>query len=199
MTAPTVEFFWDAISPYAYLASTQIERVAEKTGAQLVWKPFLLGGVFQATGNTPPIGVPAKGRHLADDLQRWAKHYGVPVTSPKNFPINSLLPQRVACAVPEGPKSAEFAKAVMLATWGEGRDTGKPDELTRVVTSIGLDAPALLARAQEQPVKDRLRAFTDEAVKRGAFGAPTFFVGNALFWGNDRLGLLEDHLRASAA
>jgi 2-hydroxychromene-2-carboxylate isomerase len=199
MQEPTIEFFWDAASPYTYLASTQIEALAERTGARLAWRPFLLGKVFEATGNRMPAAVPAKGKHLFADLRRWATHYGVPLTMPRVFPVNSLLALRAGLAAAEAGQDAAFAKAVMRAYWGEGRDISQAEEVAAVAQSLGLDPPTLLARAGEPSLKERLRANTEEAVRRGAFGAPSFFVGEALFWGNDRLVLLEEFLRGRLA
>jgi len=194
-----IEFFWDPASPYTYLASTQIEALAARVHAGLEWRPFLLGKVFEATGNRMPAAVPAKGKHLFTDVQRWAQYYGVPVNFPKVFPLNSLLPLRAGIAAAAHGKAAAFAKAVMKAYWAEGIDVSKPDAVAAVAGSVGLDAAALLAQAQEQAVKDQLRAYTEEAVKRGAFGAPTFFVGEQMFWGNDRLVLLEQFLGGKLA
>jgi 2-hydroxychromene-2-carboxylate isomerase len=199
MSQPTIEFFWDAASPYTYLASTQIEALAERTGARLVWRPFLLGKVFEATGNRMPAAIPAKGKHLFADVQRWAAHYGVPLTMPSVFPVNSILALRAGLAADEAQRAAEFAKAIMRAYWGEGRDISQPEAVAAAAQAVGLEAQALLARAGEPPIKERLRANTEEAVRRGAFGAPSFFVGDALFWGNDRLVLLEEYLRGRIA
>lgn len=198
MTAKTIEFFWDSASPYTYLAATQIEAVARRCGAALVWKPFLIGKAFEATGNRPPVSVPAKGKYLFKDLQLWARHYRVPLEFPKIFPINSLLPQRAACAVPE-ERAGDFARAAMAAYWAQGQDIQQPDVLRSVAAGLGLDGDKLLAATQDPAVKDRLRANTDEAVRRGAFGAPTFFVGEQMFWGNDRLVLLEEFLTGKLA
>jgi 2-hydroxychromene-2-carboxylate isomerase len=199
MEQRSIEFFWDAASPYTYLAATQIESLAARAGATVAWRPFLLGKVFEATGNRMPAAVPAKGKHLFRDVQRWAQHYGVPVGFPKVFPVNSVLALRAGLAASAQGKGAEFAKAVMRAYWGDGNDIGQPEVVSAVAASVGLDGPALLLQAQEQPVKDQLRANTEEAVKRGAFGAPTFFVGEQMFWGNDRLVLLEEFLRGKIA
>lgn len=199
MSSPNIEFFWDAASPYTYLAATQIEALAARTGARLEWKPFLLGKVFEATGNRMPASVPAKGKYLFGDVKLWAKYYGVPFTFPKVFPVNSLLAQRVGCAAIGAGRGEDYARAVMAAYWGEGRDIGQREELERVCTSLGLDAASLLAQAAEPPAKDLLRANTEEANRRGAFGAPTFFVGEQMFWGNDRLPLMEAMLKGRLA
>jgi 2-hydroxychromene-2-carboxylate isomerase len=198
MDHPAVEFFWDPVSPYTYLASTQIEALAARSSARLVWKPFLIGKVFEATGNRAPITVPAKGAHLLVDLQRWARHYGVPLTMPKTFPMSTVLALRCAVAAAEQYEAAPFARALMRAYWAEGLDISLPETLAALAAKAGMDGEALLARAGEQPIKDLLRANTEEAARRGAFGAPTFFVGTEMFWGNDRLRLLEDHLESYA-
>jgi len=190
----SIEFFWDAASPYTYLASTQLEAVAARAGAAVVWKPFLLGKVFEATGNKMPAAIPAKGKHLFLDVQRWGAHYGVPVAFPKVFPVNSVLALRAGIAAGRHGQAAAFAKAVMKAYWADGADIGQPGVVGAIAAALGLDGAALVAQAQEQPVKDQLRANTEEAVRRGAFGAPTFFVGEQMFWGNDRLVLLEEFL-----
>lgn len=186
----TIEFFWDAVSPYSYLAGTQIEALAARNQAQLVWRPFLVGGVMQATGNRPPLTVPAKFRHMLDDLQRWAAYYGVPLRKPDNFPASTLQVQRIACALPDAAVS-DWARATASAYWGRGEDISQPETIRRIASSLGHDADALLAAAQDDAIKARLKANTDEAVQRGAFGAPSFFIGDAMYWGNDRLPLLE--------
>ena len=185
----TVEFFWDPASPYTYLASTQILALAERAGATVEWKPFLLGKVFEATDNKAPATIPAKGKHLFCDLQRWAAHYAVPVTMPKVFPVHSVLALRagVAAGLQGRAAAAAYAQAVMKAYWAEGIDISQPDNVAAAGNAAGLDGAALVAQAQDQAVKDALRVNTEEAVKRGAFGAPTFFVGAQMFWGNDRL------------
>lgn len=199
MSSPTIEFFWDAASPYTYLAATQIEALASRTGARLEWKPFLLGKVFEATGNRMPASVPAKGKYLFKDVQLWARFYDVPFTFPKVFPINSMLPQRAACAAIAAGRGEDYAKAVMAAYWGEGRDISQPAEIEKICVGLELDGAALLAQAVEPSAKDLLRANTEEAGRRGAFGAPTFFVGEQMFWGNDRLPLMEASLKGRFA
>jgi 2-hydroxychromene-2-carboxylate isomerase len=193
----TIEFFWDAVSPYTYLASTRIDAVAQRTGAKLVWRPFFLGGVFDLVGNTgnkTNLGNPAKLRFMMSDLKLWARHYDVPLTPPQPFPTNSLLAGRVALVVPP-EKLPEYSRRVIRAYWGEGRDIAQPEEVQRVVSGMGLDGPALIERARDPAIKHQLHVDTEEAVQRGAFGAPTFFIDNEIFWGNDRLMILEEFLK----
>ncbi len=193
MSAAQIEFFWDSASPYTYLAATQIEQLAARHGATVRWRPFLLGKAFEATGNRAPASIPVKGKYLFGDLQLWARHYGVPLRFPSVFPVASLGSLRVACALPEADV-ARWAQAVMHAYWAENQDIGQPQVLAQVATDLGLDSDALLAKTQTPAVKEALKANTDEAIRRGVFGAPTFFVGEQMFWGNDRLELLDAYL-----
>ena len=193
MNPAPIEFFWDAASPYTYLAATQIEALAARHGTRVVWKPFLLGKAFEATGNRAPATIPAKGKYLFQDLRLWAQHYSVPFRFPKVFPVASLGALRIACALPEAD-IGRWALAVMQAYWSEDRDIGQPEILKAVAASLGWDGDDLLARAQTQPVQDRFKANTEEAVQRGVFGAPTFFIGTTMFWGNDRFELMEEVL-----
>tara|TARA_R110000787_G_scaffold84079_3_gene180442 strand:- start:2127 stop:2726 length:600 start_codon:yes stop_codon:yes gene_type:complete len=186
----TVEFFFDCTSPYTYLAATQMEGLAQRTGAVVQWRPFLLGGAFQATGNRMPASVAAKGSYMLADLQLWARLYKVPFSFPKQFPIDSLLPQRVACALPQ-EQVAAAALAMMKAYWADGGDIQQAEGLRPILAALDLDADALLAAAQSDAVKAQLKANTEEAVTRGVFGAPAFFIGKTQFWGNDRLEMIE--------
>jgi 2-hydroxychromene-2-carboxylate isomerase len=192
-----LEVFWDAGSPYTYLAITQLEGLAKRTGVEIELIPFLLGGVFKAAGNTMPAAVPAKAIHLIQDLARWRDYYGVPMKLPPAevpFPLNTLVPMRVAVAAKKAGKGDEYCRALFHAYWGEGRDVSQPAEIEKIAASIGLDGKALLEQSSSPEVKDQLRANTDEAVRRGAFGAPAMFIGEELYWGNDRLHFIEQRL-----
>lgn len=189
MSARTIEFFWDSASPYTYLAATQIETFAQRHGAAVVWKPFLLGKAFEATGNKPPAQIPTKGKYLFQDLRLWAKLYGVPFRWPKVFPVASLTSLRIACALPDAQAST-WAQAVMSAYWGREEDIGQPEVLKAVAADLGWNGDELLAKAQDPAVKDQLKINTEEAIARGVFGAPTFFIGDRMFWGNDRFELM---------
>ena len=194
----TVELFFDIGSPYSYLAATQIEAVAAGTGALVRWRPFLLGAVLKATGNEMPARVAAKARWMLDDLSRWAARYGVPWKMPSRFPLNTLRTQRaLAAAVRLNGEEAvgPFALVLFRAYWAEDKDVSSDAEIRAAAAAVGLDPDAVIEAIDAQEVKDALRATTDEAVRRGAFGAPTVFVGDAMFWGNDRLDLVEDELR----
>lgn len=194
--ARRLEFFFDYVSPFSYLADSQLPAIAQRTGAELVYRPFFLGGVMQATGNQPPATLPARAAYMAKDIPRWVRRYGVPFTLNPSFPMQTLHAMRGALAAQEQDVFAAYHAALFRAAWGEPRNLGDPAELRDVVAKAGLDADALLARAGAEAVKERLKANTAEAVERGAFGAPTFFVEGEMYFGNDRLDFVEEALRA---
>lgn len=192
-----IDFFYDIGSPYSYLAATQVDALERRTGARVRWRPMLLGALFKAVGNEMPARVPAKARFMLDDLARWARFYEVPFNMSSHFPVNSLRPQRAltAARLDHGDAAVvALSLALYHAYWVEDRDPSTTETLQSAATVAGLDGAALLAASELQETKDALRATTDEAAARGAFGAPTFFVGDAMFWGNDRIALLEAHL-----
>jgi 2-hydroxychromene-2-carboxylate isomerase len=197
-----VELFFDVGSPYSYLAATQVAGLEARSGARVRFRPFLLGAVFKESGNDMPARVASKARWMLGDLARWAERYGVPFRMSSHVPVNTLAAQRALTAA-EGlfgdDAMQRLAMGLFHAIWAEDRDVSTGDELAFVANAAELDARALAAAISEPAVKDALRRTTQEAVERGAFGAPTFFVGDAMFWGNDRLPLLEDHLRSMQA
>ena len=197
-TTRTVEYFFDVGSPTAYLAWTQLPKIAAETGAAIAWRPMLLGGVFKATGNTSPVTVPAKGRWLNQDIARWARRYGVPFAFNPHFPINTLPLMRGATAV-QMRRPADFLRyldAIERAMWETPRNLGAPAVLAATLAEAGFDADELVALTSDPEVKARLVATTEEAVARGVFGAPTFFVGDAMFFGQDRLDFVREALLA---
>jgi 2-hydroxychromene-2-carboxylate isomerase len=192
----TLELWFDYASPFAYLASTQVEGLAARTGARLVWKPILLGGLFKAIGTpiVPLFAQPeAKRRHTLVDLERWAKHWGVPFRFPSRFPMNTVTALRMALGA--GEALGPFSHAVYRAAWAEDRDISDGAVLAALATSAGLDGPALLARTQDPAVKQELAARTGEAARLGLCGVPSFIVGDEIFWGQDRLLFVEQALR----
>ena len=193
--ARTLEFYFDYGSPYSYLADTQVEAIAQRTGATLVRKPMLLGGVFKATGNHSPAELPQKSAWSGFDMPMWARHYGVPFQRNPFFPVNTLALMRGAAAAQIDGLFERYHPAVYKAMWVDGRYLNDMTEIAAVLTSAGLDAAKVGARIQDQDVKDRLKATTDEAVARGVFGAPTCFVDNMMFFGNDRLPFVEMALK----
>lgn len=192
----TVEFFFDFGSPSTYLAWTQLPALCAKAGAQLQYRPMLLGGVFQATGNASPIEIPAKGRYTMIDFQRFARRYGVPLEFNPYFPINTLTLMRGAIGIQmRQPERFEaYLAAIFKAMWQDKRNLGDPAVLAATLDAASFDPQALLALVGDQEVKDALKAATEEAVKRGVFGAPTCFVGNEMFFGQDRLDFVAEAL-----
>lgn len=191
----TLELYFDYGSPYSYLADTQVEAIAQRAGATLVRKPMLLGGVFKATGNHSPAELPQKSAWSAFDMPLWARHYGVPFQRNPFFPVNTLALMRGAAAAQIDGLFERYHPAVFKAMWVEGRNLNDMKEVVAVLSAAGLDPEKFGARLQDQDVKDRLKATTDEAVARGVFGAPTCFVDNMMFFGNDRLPFVEMALK----
>jgi 2-hydroxychromene-2-carboxylate isomerase len=195
----TIEFFFDLSSPYSYLTATQLESLAQRTGAQVIYKPMVLAAVFKATGNTMPAVVPAKARHMLTDLSRWAAEYGVPFQMSSRFPVNGIKAARMVIGAEAAGKSGALTQACFAALWTADRDITADAELRALATQVGLPADEALAAIETPAIKDRLRAYTDEAIARGVFGAPAIFVGTELFWGNDRLHFVEQALLRQSA
>jgi 2-hydroxychromene-2-carboxylate isomerase len=193
--ARTLEFYFDYGSPYSYLADTQVETIAKRTGSDLARKPMLLGGVFKATGNASPMTVDLKSKWSAFDLPMWARHYGASFQRNPHFPVNTLALMRGAAAAQIDGVFERYHPAMYKAMWVDGRNLNDMKEVAAVLTEAGLDAQKFGARIQDQDVKDRLKATTDEAVARGVFGAPTMFVDDMMFFGNDRLPFVEMALK----
>ena len=193
-----IEFFFDYGSPASYLAYTQMPRVAQRTGAEIVYRPFLLGGVFKATGNRSPIEIPPKGAWMMGDLARFAKRYGVPYVRNPHFPLNTLNLMRGAIAAENEGRLIPYSDAIFRAVWADQRNMEDPIVIADVLREAGFDPAAMMAAIGTAQVKDGLRANTEEAVARGVFGAPTFFVGKELFFGQDRLDFVEEEARKAA-
>ncbi len=191
----TIEFFFDFGSPTAYLAHTQLSAIAERSGAELVYRPMLLGGVFQATGNTTPAAIPAKGKYMGRDIARCAARYGEPYHSNPHFPVNTLNVMRGAVAAQQDGVLKSYMDAVYRAVWVDQKNTADPEVFAEVLVTAGLDAENFAERIQDPAIKDGLKSNTQEAVERGVFGAPTMFVGEEMFFGQDRL----DYVEAEAA
>ena len=192
----SVEFFFDVGSPTVYLAATQLSKIAGRHGAPVLWRPFLLGGVFKATGNVSPATVPAKSRYMGDDLERFARRYEVPFLFNPFFPVNTLALMRGAVAYQQQGRLDQYIEAIFSAMWVTGKNMNEPTIVAEVLDTIGIEAQEFLVAIAAQDVKDKLKSNTEEAVERGAFGAPTFFVGDEMFFGQDRLDFVEAALAA---
>jgi 2-hydroxychromene-2-carboxylate isomerase len=194
----TFDFYFDFGSLAAYLAHTQLPKLCTETGASANLLPMLLGGVFQATGNASPMTVPAKGRYVFVDFKRYADGYGVPLNMNPHFPIitTTLMRMVTALQMHNDPRMPTFMDAVFQAIWVDSRNLNDPVTVGQVLTAAGFDAAALLAMANDQAAKDQLKAVTMKAVERGVFGAPSFFVGEEMFWGQDRMEQVKAALKA---
>ena len=195
-TSQRVEFFFDVGSPASYLAWTQLPALCTAAGAELVVRPMLLGGVFQATGNASPATVPAKGRYTFIDMSRFARRYGVALRTNPHFPINTLVLMRAVVGVQThaADRLPAFLAAVFTAIWVDGLNAGDPAVASKLLIDAGFDPAQVFAWAAEPDAKASLRATTDEAVARGVFGAPTMFVGGEMFFGQDRLDFVREAL-----
>ena len=194
--AKQLEFLFDYGSPFSYLANIQLPGFAKRNGAVVVFRPMLLGAVLKATGNCSPMTVPAKARHFAEDMRRWASRYGVMLKLNAHPFMGNTLP--LMCGAVAAQRLGVFGAyhdAIYRAAWAEGLDLGEPAVFSTVLQRAGVNLAELIAASERQDVKDELRRNTEDAVARGAFGAPTFFVGNEMFWGNDRFDFVEEALR----
>lgn len=190
----TVDFYYDYASPAAYLAWTQIYKLAEKHNATVVRKPALLGGIFKETGNAAPMTVPAKGKWLFRDLMRFVKRYDVPFQMNAHFPVNTIYLMRGALFARKEGFIEAYDKACFEAIWANNQNMTDPNVVTEVLTAAGLDAAAIGASMQDADIKKELFAVTAEAVENGLFGMPSFIIDGELYWGQDRLDFVEEAL-----
>lgn len=191
-----LDYYFDFGSPASYLAFTQLPALIAQTGAKVIFKPILLGGVFQATGNQSPATIPAKGKYTFTDFARFAKRYGVPLATNPHFPINTLLLMRAAMGLhmTDDARFVPYCNTIYQAIWVDALYMSDPAVVGQVLTAAGLDAASIVALANAQNTKDALKAATEAAVARGVFGAPTFFVDEQMFWGQDRIDFVREAL-----
>jgi 2-hydroxychromene-2-carboxylate isomerase len=196
-----VEFYYDLVSPYSYLAYGQIGRICDENGAELVLRPMLLGAVHKAAGIKAPVETKLKARYQARDIRRWAEYYGVPLRFPDPFPFRTLKTMRAAMFLRERGKLEAFTREAFALYWEEGgapKGLEEADEdvpISSVAGRIGADPEEVLEGAASPRAKQVLKDTTSEAVERGVFAAPIFFVGDEMFWGNDRLHFVDAALK----
>ncbi|WP_440464285.1 2-hydroxychromene-2-carboxylate isomerase [Psychrobacter sp. ASPA161_6] len=190
-----VEFFFDVGSPASYLAWTQLESMAQRHNAEIIWRPILLGAVFQAVGNTSPAAVPAKAAYMLKDLKCFSNIYGVPFRFNPFFPLNTMQLMRGVTAYLGTPEFQTYLEAIFTALWSKKLNMESPEVVAQVLTKAGFNATDFMTRISESEVKEHLKNTTEEAVARGVFGAPSFFVNGEMFFGQDRLSFVEDALR----
>jgi len=192
----TLEFFFDVSSPWTYLAFERVEGIAKRTGAELVWKPFLVGGVFNKVN--PSVyqrrenPIPAKDAHYRKSMEDWAAYQGIALGRPSVFPLNSVKALRGAfVAINEG-KIADYARGCFKAYWTDDKDISQEAELRAVVEGAGMDWDSFSAAIQTDEIKQMLFTNTDEIIERGGYGSPTVFVnGTDMYFGNDQMELVE--------
>ena len=192
--AKNIEFYFDFGSPTAYLAFTQLQLIAEKNKINLEYYPILLGGVFKATGNNPPASVPAKGKYMMVDLQRFADKYKVPYKRNPYFPVNTLSLMRGAVSYQEDGDFLKYVNVMFKNMWIEPKNLNDDEVLKKVLIDNNFDADDFIKRISDQNIKNKLISNTENAVKKGAFGAPTIFVGDEMFFGQDRMEFIEDYI-----
>lgn len=193
--AKTLEFFFDFVSPTSYLAYTQLEGVKERTGCDIEFVPMFLGGVMQATGNRPPGTVPEKGRYMGEDMARFCKKYGIPFQFNPNFPMNTLIVLRGLVAHEGNPEAfSKFVETAFHHSWVEPKNLGERTVVKEILDNAGLDGDGFIAASAQDENKEKVKANTARALSKGVFGAPTFFVGEHMFFGQDRFEFIEDAL-----
>lgn len=189
MKDTSFQFWFDFASTYSYLSVYRIDDLAQKNGVTVDWRPFLLGPIFNSQGwDTSPFNIyKAKGEYMWRDIARLSEKYEIPFTPPSQFPRNGLLAARISVAFEDESWVAEFIKSVFIANFSEDKDISSEEVLSSMLNALGLDAAQIIAQAKTQENKDKLRAQTQLAADKSIFGAPTFIIGDELFWGNDRL------------
>ena len=187
----TIEFLFDVGSPTTYMAHRRLPAIVARTGAVVDYQPILLGGVMKATGNAPPGMVIPRGKWMAIDMARYARRENIPLAMNPYFPINTLVMMRMLTAAKGTADFAPLLEAIFVAMWEQQRNMGDPAVVAEVLTAARFDPALWLEKANDADVKARLVAATERAVERGAFGAPTFFVGDEFFFGQDRLDWVE--------
>lgn len=202
--ARQLDFYFDCSSPWTYLAFHAIQPLVQEARAEIVWKPILVGGVFNAVNQTVYESRarpnPLKQAYMQKDLQDWARLYGLTIRFPPTvFPVNSVKCMRGAFVALDEGKLVAYATAAFEAYWGADRDLSREDVLADIALKAGIERPRIFAGIEAGSCKARLRANTEELIARGGFGSPTIFVGNDMFFGNDRMPLVRAALEAIAA
>ena len=187
----SVEFFFDYASPYSYLADYQLSSFRN---IEIIYRPMLLGAVMQATNNKPPGTIPSKGNYIAKDLELWSQHYGIPFRMNSIFPQNTLKALRLAIVCQQENCFQMVHQALFEAMFVHNLDLSDVDILKNLINQQQLNSDQLIEKLSENTIKDELKRNTNEAISRGAFGAPTFFINDEMFFGNDRLDFIKAKL-----
>lgn len=199
-----IEAYFDCSSPWTYLAFHNLEALGRELAAEITWRPIVVGGIFNTVN--PSVyaqradPVPAKARYMSKDLQDWARHAGLRIVfPPRVFPVNSVKAMRGCILLEAQGLLPAFARAAFEAYWGDDLDISQDEVLTDLCRGVGVDPAAFFEGIAEPAIKDRLRRNTDEAMARGAFGSPTIFVGDDMYFGNDRMPLVRNAVERQMA
>lgn len=192
----TLEFFFDYVSPMSYFAFHRVKDVQERLGCEIAYRPFLLSTVMKETGNRPPAMVAAKGEFYQNDFKRHGKRYGLNFNNNPDFPLNTFAPLTMTVGLSGHADQYRFMKSCFFHMWEEPKNLADEAVLEDVFTRDGFDFDALKSLYADAENRQKLKANTREALERGVFGAPTFFVGDELYFGQDRLDFVEDALTA---
>ncbi len=195
--AKSVEFLFDVVSPASYIAWHVIPKVAAAAGAEVIYTPIFLGGIMQATGNRPPGTVEAKGAWMRKDMARWAEMYRLEYRRNSVFPQKTIAAMRGMIVLAEAPEFRAYGDALFRAMHAEDREIQDPGVFAEIVSAVGLDPQSFAEQISDQAIKDKLIANTEAAVARGMFGAPTFFVGEEMHFGQDRMWMVAEDLGTS--
>ena len=190
-----VDFYFDFVSPYVWLASHQLGEVRDCTAVKFRFVPVLFAALLDHHSNLGPAEIPAKRRYTFQDAQRWALYLGFEFKSPPAHPFSPLKPLRITSAIDDDPVREALAVKLLDAAWSEGRDITSDAVVQEVANSIGLNGKELLGKAHSDEIKQRLRLQTESAIQAGVFGVPSFVVAGEIFWGNDRLNCVKAYLQ----
>ncbi|MBF0277592.1 MAG: 2-hydroxychromene-2-carboxylate isomerase [SAR324 cluster bacterium] len=192
--AKQLDFYFDFSSPNAYMAWTQIPELIERTNCQVKYYPVLLGGIYKTLG-IPVVPISQKTDYVPVDLARVSRELGVPFVMNSGFPVNSVALLRGALVTQEEGGFLEYTDAIYKAVWVDNKNMADSSVVSKVLSDAGIDAQKIMARIGEEAIKEKLKSNTQSIVDRGAFGLPTFFVGNEMFWGRDRMHHVEEELK----
>ena len=197
MSKPTVDFYFDFSSPYSYIASCLIEKICEENGADLKWRPMVIGGLFKSNNTTPPFTIPNRSRYMAMDLEDVTNFYGIAYQARTNFLFNPILALRATLAAASGEEQGKAIHALFHGAWAKDLDVGDQETAIGLLNEAGLNGAALVEMTKEDTIKTQLRGNTDRADGLGIFGAPFSVVndGEKMFWGHDRLEILGHYLK----
>ncbi len=194
--AEPIDFYFDFSSSYSYIGQHKLQQLAEEHGREVQWRPVALGAIFKSLGSGPHLRETPKGTYVWMDVERSAAAAGLSYHWPTPFPFNSLMAARIFYYLEQKDeaKAIEWARAVFDASFGQCRDCSDPSELAQVAGDLGLDSGKLLDAASQDDIKQKLKQVTDEAMQKGVFGAPTFFIGDDMYWGADRIDQMHRDL-----